>query len=137
MAWLNAVPKPDERSKAADPKFERTRISRNDRMKRDKIPILMPPNPLPSVIQWLIELGVTEAAGTGSAPLSWQSMDAWQRITGVTLPPWEARLIRALSVEYLAEGRRAESENCPPPWRGEVTQREIDIEQARLEVVLG
>ena len=137
MAWLNATPKPDERSKAADPKFERERVSRIERLKKDKIPILMPPNPAPSIVDRLTEIGMTEAAGMGSAPLSWLTIDAWQRVTGVTIPAWEARLIRHLSIEYLTESRRAESENCPSPWRVQVTQRERDIEQARLEMVLG
>lgn len=106
-------------------------------MKKDKIPITMPPNPAPSIVQKLIEIGLTEAAGMGAAPISWLSIDAWQRITGVTLPPWEARLIRQLSVDYLAESRRAESENCPPPWHTEVTQREIETEETRLRMLLG
>ena len=71
------------------------------------------------------------------APISWLTIDAWQRVTGVHLAPWEARLIRTLSIEYLAEHRRAESENCPAPWRAEVTQQERNAEQARLEMVLG
>ncbi len=137
MAWLNATPKPDERSKQARPEFERTRLSRIEQMKKDKVPILMPPNPAPGTVTRLMEIGLSEAAGMGSAPLSWLTIDAWQRVTSVILAAWEARLIRHLSVEYLAESRRAESENCPPPWRAEVTLREREVEQARLESVLG
>jgi hypothetical protein len=137
MAWLNATPKPDERSKQARPEFQRPRISRFDRLKRDKIPVAMPPNPAPGIVNRLMEIGLSESAGMGAAPLGWATIDAWCNRTGVDLPPWEARLIRHLSVEYLAESRRAESENCPPPWRAEVTQREREVEQARLEMVLG
>lgn len=137
MAWLNATPKPDERSKAARPEYERPQISRIEQLKKDKVPILMPPNPAPVITDRLIEIGMTEAAGMGSAPLSWLTIDAWQRVTGVTLPAWEARLLRQLSVEYLTESRKAESQNCPSPWRAQVTQRERDVEQARLEMVLG
>jgi hypothetical protein len=137
MAWLNATPKPDERSKAARPEFERPKISRIEQMKKDRIPVLMPPNPAPALVGRLMEIGLSEAAGTGAAPLSWREIDAWCNRTGVDLPPWEARLIRQLSVEYLAESRRAESVNCPPPWRGEVTRREREVELARLEMVLG
>lgn len=106
-------------------------------MKKDGIPVLMPPNPAPAMINRLLEIGLTEAAGMGAVPLSWREIDSWCHRTSVNLPPWEARLLRQLSVEYLAEGRRAESENCPPPWRAEVTQRERELEQARLEMVLG
>lgn len=137
MAYLNATPKPDQRSKAADPRFKRPELSRIERMKRDKIPILMPPNPAPHIVNRLTEMGPTEAAGMGVAALGWQTIMAWQFSTAVTLEPWEARLIRSLSVAYVAESRRAESENCPPPWMAEVTQREREVEQARLEMVLG
>ena len=137
MAWLNATPKPDPRSKRADPKFARPDLTRAEQMKKDGIPIRMPPNPAPDLVNRLIEIGLTEAAGMGLAPLSWVSIDAWQRVTSVALPPWEAKLHRYLSTEYLAEFRRAESENCPPPWRAEVTQREREVEQALLESVLG
>jgi hypothetical protein len=97
----------------------------------------MPPNPAPAITARLIEIGLTQAAGMGSAPLSWGEINEWQRATCVTLQPWEARLIRRLSTEYLAEGRRAESENCPAPWHTAPSQRAIETEQARLEAVLG
>ncbi len=106
-------------------------------MKRDGVPISMPPNPMPHLIDRLIEIGLTEAAGMGVVPLSWREIEAWQHNVHVALAPWEARLIRKLSVEYVAEGRRAESENCPPPWRAEVTAREREVEEARLRMVLG
>src|SRR3546814_18930817 len=70
----------------------------------------------------------------GAAPLSWQSIRSWSDMTGIYPAPWEARLIRKLSIEYLAEGRRAESENCPPPWRAEVTERERETEVQRLRM---
>jgi hypothetical protein len=138
MAFLHAVPKPDEgtkRAKMGDAATPTT--SRIDKLKRDKIPIQMPPNPAPHLIGFLVEMGMSEAAGMGMVPLSWREINAWCDRTRVDLAPWEARLIRKLSTEYLAESRRAESENCPPPWRAEVTQRELDVEQAQLEMLLG
>ena len=137
MAWLNATPKPDAGTKRAKAEGNAPKLSRMDQMKRDKIVPQMPPNPAPHIIDRLVEIGLTEAAGMGAAPLSWQSILAWQDAVSVALPPWEARLIRKLSVEYLAESRRAESENCPAPWRGEVTQREVETEVDRLRMWLG
>lgn len=97
----------------------------------------MPPNPAPHIIARLIELGITESNGMGPVPISWCEMAEWQRLTGVALDPWEARLLRQLSVAYIAESRRAESEACPAPWRREVTQAERDADERRLRVVLG
>lgn len=96
----------------------------------------MPPNPAPLFTDRLIELGLTQAAGMGAGPISWSELDAWQRQTRVAIEPWEARLLRRLSTIYLAESRKAESENCPPPWRTHVTAREREIEEAALRSVL-
>lgn len=106
-------------------------------MKRDGLPIRMPPNPMPHVVERLMEIGLTEVAGMGVGPISWRSIADWQQSTGIELSRWEARLLRQLSVEYVAEQHRAESETCPPPWRAEVTQREREIGEQQLRMVLG
>ncbi|WP_223799116.1 hypothetical protein [Sphingomonas nostoxanthinifaciens] len=137
MAWLAATPKPDERTRRAKREKDRPGISRLDAMKRHGVEPEMPVNPAPHIINRLIEVGLVEAAGMGASPMSWREINDWQRATGVDLSAWEARLLRRLSSEYLAEGRRAESENCPPPWRAPVTAREREVEQAQLMTVLG
>jgi hypothetical protein len=137
MAWLNATPKPPEGSKRAQEKDQLPRLSRADQMKMDGVDAVMPPNPAPHILGNLLEIGLTEVAGMGAGPISWQSISAWQQVMGRRLPRWEARLLRKLSVEYLAEGRRAESENCPPPWRVPISQREKEIEVSRLRLLLG
>ncbi len=137
MAWLYAVPKPAKGSKRAEARVEVPQISRRDRMKKDGIEPAMPSNPLPHVVEWLIDMGITEATGMGPAPLSWREIDAWQRSTAITLSPWEAGVIRKLSVAYMSESAKAESENCPAPWHAKASQREIDAANARLRMVLG
>lgn len=106
-------------------------------MKAQGIEPQMPPNPAPHLISRLTEIGLTESTGMGPSPLSWREIEAWQRSTHVRLAPWEARLMRQLSLEYIGESRRAESENCPAPWRSQVTQREREVEEAQLRMVLG
>ncbi len=137
MAWFAATPKPDERSRRGKTEPEAPRLSRIDALKAKKIDPQMPPNPAPHIVNRLVEMGLTEAAGMGAVPLSWREISAWQENTCIRLEPWEARLIRKLSGAYLAEGRRAESEHCPPPWRIKVTERELEIEEARLRQLLG
>lgn len=137
MAWLHAKPKPDPRTKRAQLGSDAATLSRFDQYKKTGATPPMPPNPMPHIVAWLIEIGLTEAAGMGTAALSWREISAWCERTGVDLPPWEGRLIRSLSVAYVAESHRAELETCPPPWRAPVTQREIDTETARLEQLLG
>lgn len=97
----------------------------------------MPPDPAPHITARLSEIGLCEAAGMGVVPLSWQTIDAWARLTGVQLAPWEARLIRKLSSDYVSMTRKAESENCPPPWRSPVTDEQRNAEVEQLKRVLG
>lgn len=137
MAWLNATPKPPEGTKRAAAKQAPPAPSRIDRMKSQGIAPQMPANPAPHIIDRLIEMGLTEAAGMGAGPIGWTTMAAWSALTGIPLQSWEARLLRKLSSEYLAESRKAESENCPPPWRGTITEREKQVEVAGLRMVLG
>lgn len=138
MAWLNTAPKPPEGSKRAQDRSLAPAPTRLESMRADKIVPPMPPNPAPHIIERLLEMGLTEAAGMGAGPLTWGTIAQWQAMTGASLQPWEASLIRKLSVEYLAESRRAEAETCPPPWRSEaITERQKEVELERLQMVLG
>jgi hypothetical protein len=139
MAWLQATPKPDPRSRRGKLAEQSTapRLSRIAALKAKKVVPPMPPNPAPHITDRLIEMGLTQAAGMGAVPLSWGEINAWCDRTAVDLEPWEARLIRRLSAAYLAESHKADDENCPPPWAAPVTAREIEIEEAQLRAVLG
>jgi len=114
-----------------------TFLPRHEQLKRDGIAPKMPPNPAPYLVERLVEIGLTEAAGMGASPISWSQIDAWSRLTGTVLQPWEARLLRRLSAEYLSMSRTAESLQCAPPWRAPVSVREREIEEERLRSVLG
>lgn len=137
MAWLQATPKPPPGSRRAKAAETQPQLSRFEQMKRDGITPPMPPNPAPHIIGWLTEIGLVSAGGMGASPLTWQEIVAWQVATGVALPGWVSRLIRRLSVAYVAMSRKAEDESCPPPWRAPVTAREAEVELARLRSVLG
>lgn len=76
---------------------------------------LVPPNPAPLIIDWLMEIGPT---GSDAAPLSWRDIAAWQAITGIELEAWEARLIRRLSGDFASMRIKAEKADCPPPYTG-------------------
>lgn len=131
------MPKPPPGSQRAKHIENIPKISRLEKLKRNKIEPDMPENPVPHIVARLIEIGLTEATGMGPAPLSWQTIVAWQRSTAVTLLPWEARLMRHLSLAYLGELSRAESENCPPPWQREISHHEREADEASLRMVLG
>lgn len=97
----------------------------------------MPPNPAPHITDWLTDIGIVGSDGMGAVPLSWGEIAAWQHNMALALEPWERRLLRRLSVAYVIEGRRAESESCPAPWRIRMTRRHREIEEAELRNLLG
>lgn len=132
MAWLAATPKPPKGAKRTPQKH-----SRLEALKIEGVLPPMPPNPLPQLLTWLVEMGISEAAGMGAVPLSWREINAWCARTGVDLTPWQGRTIRQLSAEYLAESRRAESDTCPPPWRAPISRHQVETEVSRLQMVLG
>lgn len=100
------------------------KLSRRERIERDGGEIEMPPfDEGEYLIAYLYELGPTVAAGMGAGPVTFTEMAAWQAARGFDLAPWEARLLRRLSVDYLAESHRATQRDCRPPWGGSVAVR--------------
>ncbi len=87
------------------------------------------------MIGYLFEVGPVMGDTMKQAALSNTEIRAWQDNTGARLTPWEARLLRSLSREYLCASQAAEAPGCPPPWgesddgksiRAEELQRKID-----------
>ncbi|WP_246616648.1 hypothetical protein [Sphingomonas yunnanensis] len=97
----------------------------------------MPANPAPHMTDRLIEMGLTEAAGMTAVPLSWAAINAWCVATAVDLPPWERKLMRRLSSDFLSTARDAEVETCPPPWRSPASRETIAAELSVLDELLG
>lgn len=111
LAWLNARPRPDKAALGKDDPEARIVTMRAAGIVPD-----MPPNPAPYITEWLLEIGPTVPTGMGSGPIGWRDMEAWSSLTGSGLQPWEARLIRRLSLEFLAWTHKAEKPDCPAPW---------------------
>ena len=76
----------------------------------------LPPNPASYITDWLFDCGPVVSGGMGMARLEWQDIRAWLEIAGLTLEPWEGRLIRRLSGEYLSMSLDAKDEACPAPF---------------------
>lgn len=97
----------------------------------------MPPVPDPKIMGMLMEIGLHQSTGMGIAPLSWSEIQAWAQMTRTLPSPADVRLIRQLSVEYVAESHRADDENAPPPWRAPISEAEANLEEQRLRMLLG
>jgi hypothetical protein len=84
-----------------------------------------------------MEIGPVEANGMGRSPIGWQAIDAWARQTLAQPTPWEARLLRRLSADYLAESHRAEDCHHPAPWWPESLEVDQEANERQLRAVLG
>jgi hypothetical protein len=73
----------------------------------------------------LMDVGPTSAGAMGSIPLTWLDLDKWQALTGIALHPWQLRLLRELSAEYLTESQTADEHDAPPPWNREADRERI------------
>ncbi len=78
------------------------------------------------LVEYLWEIGPTVPAGMGAAPIAHSEIAAWQANTGIPLDAWEARLLRDLSLAYLAESNRATDHGAPPPWQPVITEATPD-----------
>lgn len=111
LAWLHATPEP--------PKGFKGEPDRRSRMQRQKDAGRAPDLPdvsAPHVVAYWMEVGPAAAAGMGPAPLSHTELRAWQDNTGIELTPWEARLVRTLSREYVSELHAAEKVDRQAPY---------------------
>lgn len=63
------------------------------------------------MLDWFWEIGPASAG----AAISHTEIRCWQENTGFELQSWQARLLRRLSQEFLAESARAADEKCRPP----------------------
>jgi hypothetical protein len=86
------------------------------RLVKEKKPIPLPDNPMPKLVDLLMDAGPVMHGPMGSAPLPPSEILAWQKGAGVELTRWEFRMIRTLSAAYLGELQEAREHSRPAPW---------------------
>lgn len=123
LGWLHAAPVPEKPPKGFEPE------SRLETIRKAGANPGLPPCPSQDLVDLLFEAGPYTVTGMGSAPLSWQEIDAWLKCTGRQLPYGVVKLVHSLSGTYLAEYRRAEKPDHPRPYIDRVT-----IEESRDRV---
>lgn len=128
IAWLNTAPDPPKNAKGQGKPPVRIK-----RMKADGIPVELPDNPSPYLVDWLMEIGPLSTGGMGPACLSWTDIRDWERLTGNQLDPWEARTLRRLSRDFVDQMNKAKEANCPAPYSsGTVNTSAVDAQFAAM-----
>jgi hypothetical protein len=114
-------------------------VSRLEKMRADGVHTVPLP-PMDPACEYLLghflEVGPAQAGGMGLAPVGYTELAAWQQLSGVPLQPWEARLLRHLSREYVAEHHAASEQGRPAPWAapGSTDQRAAVSRQLSLNL---
>lgn len=99
----------------------------------------MPPVPIDGryLIEQFHEVGpASHGAMGGLLPVTFAEMEAWQQATAVELLPWEARLLRRLSCEYVAQYAASDAPECPAPWTSGNERAREDVSR-RVRLIFG
>lgn len=97
----------------------------------------LPPNAAPDLVNTLMEIGPIETAGMGAIALTWSTLGWWQEQNGVALPPWQLRLLRRLSADYLAETTRSAAAGVPSPWAEMTQEQRRKMVSDKVDQILG
>lgn len=103
-------------------------ISRLAKMQEEGAEPTFPPNSAPYLVEYMMEIGPVEAGGMEASPIGWSTIKDWQQLTGVQLEPWQARLIRRLSISYLDQSRKARAPECPSPWIADLQGQRASVD---------
>lgn len=126
LAWLNTAPNPPQGDKTGVKQPKRI-----VRMKAEGVPIDLPKNPCPYLVDWLMEIGPVASAGMGAAPVGWADIQTWQTLTAIEADPWEARTLMRLSRDFVAQIDRSKIPTCPAPYSTGLTNEQAVTEQFR------
>jgi hypothetical protein len=114
-AWLNATPERPKGDKSDKPLLSRIAKLKAEKKDDDYQPE-MPPVDAVYLIGHLFDVGPVVGTGMGGVALRSEHLIPWQKETGVTLTVWEARTLRRLSADYLAESHKATAIDAVAPW---------------------
>lgn len=95
-------------------------------MKDDGISPVFPDNPAEYLTTWLFEIGPAVPAGMGESAIDWPHLKAWQETMGVELLPWEARILRRLSGDFVAQRAKSRKPDCPAPYTGDADRVKLN-----------
>lgn len=130
QAWLSAVP--ESKSKCDGPRLSRLQQYREQQ--GEDAPLLQLPelDAGEHLVDWLHRAGtVGHGAMGGVMALSWQELQAWDRLSGTGLTPWEAEAIMHLSQTYAAMSNKATKADCPAPYQPEDFDRDATADRIK------
>lgn len=140
MGWLDAVLKPPKPAKSLKQKKteldEPPSITRREKLLADGVDLpVLDPGPAAYLLDYFMELGPMHHSPMGEAPIGYEQIDAWGRVTGISLSPWEAATLRELSCAYGVEKSTASNPMAEAP--GGVFESPEQASERRERVSIG
>jgi hypothetical protein len=132
LAWLNTAPIPEKKhsvSVGSIKPMTRLQTMRLDRKDDDYMPDMPEVEGHHQMLNYLWDCGPFMSGGMGEQPLSHSEIWCWQDNSGIELNAWQARTLRRLSAEYLAQCQASSKPDCPSPI--EMTQM-TDLDRQRV-----
>ena len=81
------------------------------------------------------ELGACTSNGSGLAPLSWNEIESWQRLTGNHLEAFESEIIKKASEAYVSQTIFSKDPACLPPVK-EIVQSDKETVSSKVQNML-
>ena len=75
----------------------------------------------PYLLEYALELGLFKNGQMGIVPVDWVDISAWLNLVCLDLHPEEIKIIRTLSIAYVAQTRKSKEQTCPAPYKEEDT----------------
>jgi len=113
LGWLHVTPEDAEKPRSETEAFP-----------------LPPCEPFDYVVEWFTELRIT---------FGYSDLDAWARLTGQTLEPWEVALLMDMTNTYSSavSKYRAKAYNLRPPYDGRTREQIAAAVSAKFEALEG
>ena len=120
MAWLNATPKKDKKSRLVQ--FKEAGYT------PEGIDELFPNvGEAHYIIGLFYDAGVWMSTGMGNTSLTWLEINNWINCNELALSLWERKMIKHLSETYVSEFSKSDV-MCPSPYSN-TEQRELESEE--------
>lgn len=119
MGWLHAVPR--DTSRKGRPGNRESRL--DSLLQKGGQPALPPVVVGADVLGMFLDVGPAASGVSGAVPISYTEIEAWARVTGIYLQPWQGKLLRDLSRTYVRSLTKGEDPQSAPPY--------VDLEKAR------
>lgn len=123
LAWLNATP--------SGRKVSRLRQIQIDAESEGEEPEYDLPDVagIEILVSILSEIGEANARGGHLSQVEWADIEAWAKVTGESITPWEAVTVRYLSGVYVNQYYASSDPGCVAPVLPQPKSREIIASQ--------